>query len=356
MTQTNSLTRVGPEPNQSTPRFNWMMGLGVLVAAGLILTAVLRILTPPPTQKVIPTPRLTQTNFDLSHSRFSNVIYSGPNFTPPETLPALAATTDTKTSQLITAQLINKYQLLPHPKSANVWTNGRYSLVKTPTKDTYKFSEDLSALFISAQKTPQVHTPLDMAAFLLKANSVIAELELETRFQLFEFGIEYYQTDGQHLEKTPWLDSKTSHVLIPFIQKFQAWPILSDGQKQNQLSFLFTFDGQLSDFTFPIHGVEITSSETPLVPLSLDAAIFQINSGLGTIIDATSETFVPFSIVDITQANFKTVSLEYRVDSQTQQALPFYRFEGLITNADGQTYQATIITPAVATTPSSSVQ
>lgn len=346
--------------NNPTPNLNvsnrkplgwqlWLFGFAIL---GIVITTIFRLITPiAPIQNIkISTPQFISTNFNNTQTNFKSVNYSGAIPNLPQNLPILAASQTELESQKITAALISKYGLIQHPKSVNVWLKDEYSLVKNPTDDTFVLNKNL--IDIKTGKLKSSETGVQTKSELIDlAKSFMAEYNLSDVFQVYETEIKYYFMESFELEEVSDLVSDQSHILIPFIHIYLNYPVLSESQKTNQVSFLMTTDGLLNKFSYPIHSAQLGDIKFEEKLISLDQALIQIQDGQGSIVFAQSGSSAPFAIEEIQKADFKNLKIEYRVDGTSGLALPFYRFEGIITNTAGDNFEASVITPAVATTP-----
>ena len=83
------------------------------------------------------------------------------------------------------------------------------------------------------------------------------------------------------------------------------------------------------------------------IPIS--QAIANINSNRATIISSHYDGAEVESLDSIVSGALNTITIEYRISTDTKEIVPYYRFGGQLKNSIGQQFFAEIITPAVQT-------
>lgn len=94
------------------------------------------------------------------------------------------------------------------------------------------------------------------------------------------------------------------------------------------------------------HFFEITAGQkTSLIPV--EEAVANINDGLALIVKTEQEEFVPYNQNEVVAGEMTKVELQYRELDDKQTIVPFYSFEGNLTDKNGVAFQGVIITPAI---------
>jgi hypothetical protein len=140
--------------------------------------------------------------------------------------------------------------------------------------------------------------------------------------------------------------AQASVVLIPFAplldnlpvyyRNVSDWPYMVTINSQDELVRLEFFP---LFFTFEPVGQRNL--------IGVERAIENINRNQGSIISGYQNDLTPLNWQAVTRGTLTQVSLEYRIDNETNLVYPFYRFSGQLINDQEQIIEAEVITPAV---------
>lgn len=316
---------------------NWLKVLVVFAVVGLIVTIVLRLITP--AAPVIPKTEFISTNQSGGVTDFSGINFTG-SYTSVVTALAPAAVSPSQTTlDYIKNQLIENYQLAQVIGSPSLWTSDRYTLSYNEASDTY--------LFYTKTEPPKdvlltsTNQGIETAKiFVSEAFPNLALTPQIDAIQYFGGGGEYEPTDREN----------ANFMEIPFTYTIDGVPIYIGHEATAPVTVVVNNQLAVHKVRFQTSFFEFTPSELKLPLVSLATALENINTNNeASIISAYDESVGSFTLDQIKSGELKTVLLEYRVDLDAGLAYPFYRFAGELTNQDGQVIQAEIITPAVVT-------
>ncbi|HOZ03336.1 MAG TPA: hypothetical protein PKX78_02470, partial [Candidatus Woesebacteria bacterium] len=106
---------------------------------------------------------------------------------------------------------------------------------------------------------------------------------------------------------------------------------------QYQISKFIVYPQQVIDFQ--------PTSEHPT--LTIDQTIRNISQQNWASIIGVKNDLSTHDLTQVIKLDLTNARVEYRIDSQTQQALPYYRFEGKATLADQKVVEVDVISPAI---------
>ncbi len=310
----------------------------------LIVSGVLRILTPPHTV-ITQSPTYTQTNRYGTQTTFQNISYTGPSISVPTqlTVSKESATTTTETSFL--AQIESDFQLTPLAQPPNVWTSPHYSLSKTDFNNNYDLvSNTVATPGAAVTKKINKDEALNFTQIFLKKYFPANQLKLLTDT------ITYYKADYDNSVTTV---DKADWVLLSYTYQIDGYPIFYQNQREYPFSFIIDADNNIQKFSFfPFFAqfTPISKQDT----ISVAQAIKNINAGQGSLVSFQSNDSTATDISQIKSANLAYVTIEYRVDPKTSITYPFFSFSGDAVDAQGRSVSVSIITPAIQTVPQSS--
>jgi len=325
-------------------QFNWMKLLLIGAAITIVATIVLQLLTPNTPTPVIVQSTASKMNVDGSFSSFSGLSYTGQLPTSsPKTLPLISLRLSDEVITSIKNSLISAYNLKKNPDLVETWISDEYLLNRNTNNAEYVF--DQIASFEPLENSPALITA---AAQAFAENFITQTLQL-SNLTLLSNKTTYYKMGGPHYDQT-------TAALADLVEFNYSWmiegiPVYLPNKFQASIKLLIDKENNIKKLSFPlsIPTFEPATINAPLI--SIPAAMQQLNSGNGSVLTADLLDAKSFDVAEVISGNFNKVSLEYRVDPDLSLAVPYYRFEGLIKNKQGDTYQAQLITPAVASAP-----
>lgn len=313
----------------------------ILVAVALIIGAILRILTPPPT--TIPQTNFVTTNRDGSNSIFSNIVYEGPDATFPNQLPIASAIASSTTARDIERLLIEKFELTPAREPQNLWVGIDFYLTYDRRQDRYLLHNQ----FANSRMETETQ-PVNKAQAIAAAQEFLQDIFPDTELAPLESEIAYYSSDHEHYEEVS--ENSAQQLNIPFAYLIGGYPLLYG--KQSAFPFEVTVNNrnQVVQVSFAPQFLTIVPVEVVDL-ISVSEALRNINDrNLGSLVKAQSREVDELNLSSVNSGLLNRVSLEYRLDPDLKLAFPFYRFDGTITNRDDALLDASIITPAVVMT------
>jgi hypothetical protein len=186
--------------------------------------------------------------------------------------------------------------------------------------------------FISPQETIVNGSQEQLVSFTPDLNSVVLD-EYETDF--------HYDYDE--------ISSKNSVVTIPFIQTIGIYPIFLNSQPQQPVWISVGPE-------YTVVKADIAHSSPQLNRIGSGEVInFEkikelIINKQGIVLDVTDDRPSRPIYKSIAEANLNSVTIEYRLDTTNNIALPYFRFEGFASFTDGSTGRVAIIHQAIHST------
>jgi|GEM_PF-2249009 len=336
---------ISPKNPPTNNQLGWTGWLLIGTVLTLIISIILRILTPPvaPTLTQEATPPQTpfsKQNMDGSVSEFSNIVYEGPEFRIPEKLAIIAADTSDKAASSLAEKLIKLHQLSPQPDFSNVWVGKNFIFSKNTNNHEY---------ILTGTNNVVVKKEIDLKTIEAAATKLLAGYPELTNLSLVTANTKYLNLGEVHSSET--VAELANGISLDYAWKINDIPVYLP--KRFEGGFVVVYSADLIPLsisfpmTIPSFGEEISTNQT----LSIAEAIGQLNQSVGSVIYAEQVDAKVFDVSTISSGKLTSVSLEYRIDPDLKLAIPHYRFKGTITNSTGSVYTAQLLTPAVATTP-----
>lgn len=309
------------------------------VALGIVLVAsalIFRLISPPVTQNVL-VDDVQTINTDGTQTEFNQVRFVGVIPQIPDTLPIATAVLSNQAS--IEEKLSDQFGLEPLASAEGFWRGSDFSMYFDPKLRRYELVRNNLIDADSSLKPGFVEEELYQLA-----NTKMNELFPNTVLELVSEEVVFSATT-EHYGNTS-IDT-ASLASIPFVPTVAGYQIFFDN------SFLPSVELDIDTFG------QVTKLEViePLVSfeegqsvrtITVDEAIRQINNkNAGTIITAEVVEEASISIAQIERGTLSGVDVEYRFNTKTGRAIPFYRFSGIVENAFGAEYRVEIISPAV---------
>ncbi len=320
----------------------WWWILLIFVAVGLLIAAILRVLTPP--EVPVPLTSFSTTNYDQTQTVFSRVTFSGEKKAFPTSLPIHTATSNQTTTDVV-AFLAQQYNLVNQNKVNETWRNQNGDNLRI-SKYTGQIQFTLGQEIASGSALP-VDELQQQALALLKQTLPIKNPD---QLVVDQNQVVFIENEDELYEQVPYQEA--SAMLVPTDYVLSGFPVRFE--KITDPTFMTTISksGQLIKIVFypQFYSFQAVGDKDII---SLDQALVNINNNQASVIGLTytdGEKIQALNLANIANLNLTTVDLEYRIDTQTTAVYPFYRFSGVGTDANKNQLNIEIITPAVATT------
>lgn len=323
---------------------SWIKLLLIGATITIVITIVLQLLTPKTPTPIIVQSTASKKNIDGSFSSFSGLNYTGQLPTSsPKTLPLVSLRLSDEVIQNIKNKLVSTYNLEKNPELTETWISDAYLLNRNTNSAEYIFDQ------IAAYEPIENAPALDTTSARSTAENFITQTLQLTGLTLLDNKTIYYKMEGPHYDQTtaPLADL----VELNYSWTIEGIPVYLPNKYQASIKFLIDTENNIKKLSFPLSIPSFEPATTSVPLISIPAAMQQLNSGNGSVLAADLLDANSFDVTEVISGNFNRVSLEYRVDPDLNLAVPYYRFEGLIKNKQGATYQAQLITPAVASAP-----
>jgi hypothetical protein len=322
-------------------KLKWYYVLLGFAVVGVVVTAIIRILTPPPIS--VPTTTFTSKSVGDASIQYRNLSYTGskPNF--PNSLPIGLVQPSTDTPSTLLDSLISSFQLTQHPNLTFIWLGQGKSL-------TYDSASNVATLSLAENTTPPTtssSTPFPSDEAITKTNTFISSnLPFLKNATLQEERTAYFTGD---LDLHPATQQDASFATFHYAQTINSYPIFINSAQSYPIEVLVSRDLVITKVVASLQS--FTYSLTPNQNLiSIDDAIKNLNTNqTGILLSFATQDGIIESFEDITGGTLDSVSLEYRLDPQANMLYPFYHFSGTVTTPTG-TSTVHIATPAIKTT------
>lgn len=309
-----------------------LLGFSVLA---LIITFILRLITPQ--QPVAPKTNFVTTDATGKSVSFANITFTGTPPTVPTTLPFASIQPSQTTLDYVKDQLIKTYALQQVTGVESLWQGDAYTLSYDSYADDFLF---YAKLIPEDAPLTEPNKAIDQAqAFVQKTFPNLALVPDRANVIYFQ-GLE-------ELESTTV--DKAVAVEVPFTYTVENIPVYLGHERTAPIAVIINNQYTVQKVVFQPNFVTFVPSTQKATIIPLNTALENINTkSQASVVSAFESTTGVFTLDQVTAGILTSVQLEYRADLNSGLAYPFYRFSGKLTNQDGQTIQAEIITPAVA--------
>lgn len=293
---------------------------------------MLRVLTPQPG---VPPTKISATNFDQSNSNFSNLKYEGENIHIPDSLGIYEVSSQNHKEELI-ARFIEEFGLQP-TKSPNVWVGKNWALTINNSSGRYHLSNQLFNNNLDKNITYQ--------------NGVeVAQKFLEKYFNELNFSpipeeTEYFE--GQHGDPAKTTSRKAKIIKLAFGYTIESFPVFYQSNSENFIEVYINSDKDILKVSFSpntssFNKIGATKTLTPTHSIQVAN-----QTNRASIINTGYDSPIIIDFKNILEGSLRRVMVEYRIDTESKLAYPFYRFEGVLTDNNNQVFDAEIIAPAI---------
>ena len=303
----------------------WLRYLILLAAIGIVLSFILRLLTPSPT--IISKTDFITTNKSGDSTKFSKITYVGPPYTEvPEKLSLLTIQPNSTSLEYVKNTIIEQYDLL--------FT----VLCVSENDDEYVFSSNYASPTQIVASLPQA---------INTSQQFIAKIFPNVQFSVLDEQVKYFGGSFQVNEVKP---KEANIVEIPFAYSFDNIPVYLNHKSGSALRIMVNGLYEIQKVIFQPDILLLIPTEKTIGIISVETALENINNhNEASVVSAFEINTGIFTLEEVREGTLTSVSLEYRADLKTGFAYPFYRFVGELINQTGQVIQAEIITPAVPT-------
>jgi len=313
----------------------WYLVLIIISIVGILITVILRLITPKNT--VLQQTDFIQTNKDGDQTIFKNIRFTGeiPN-NLKSNLPLVSLQQGNTSADYIKSELIKNHSLSPVAGIDGLWKGSNYTLSYNEIDNSYLFySNFLPEDKVLSNKNKAIEV----------AESYAIEVFSQIPFSVQKDNIKKF-SGIQQMEEVNF--GTVNAMEIPFTYSIENVPLYIGHEEKAPLLVLINNEYKVQKIVFQTVFFYPLAREENLNIISISEAVENINNKQhASIISAyESETGV-FSLEEISEGELTSVSLEYRADMDTKTAYPFYRFSGELKNSEGKTITTEIITPAI---------
>ncbi|OGJ37466.1 MAG: hypothetical protein A2383_00380 [Candidatus Pacebacteria bacterium RIFOXYB1_FULL_39_46] len=315
----------------------WLRYLILLAAIGIVLSFILRLLTPSPT--IISKTDFITTNKSGDSTKFSKITYVGSPYTEvPEKLSLLTIQPNSTSLEYVKNTIIEQYDLEQIINLPNLWQGTNFSLSYNENDDEYVFSSNYASPTQIVASLPQA---------INTSQQFIAKIFPNVQFSVLDEQVKYFGGSFQVNEVKP---KEANIVEIPFAYSFDNIPVYLNHKSGSALRIMVNGLYEIQKVIFQPDILLLIPTEKTIGIISVETALENINNhNEASVVSAFEINTGIFTLEEVREGTLTSVSLEYRADLKTGFAYPFYRFVGELINQTGQVIQAEIITPAVPT-------
>lgn len=312
---------------------HWKIYVVGLVVFILVISAILRTLTPAAVP--IPSSSVLQQNVDGSKTTFQNITFSGTAPPIPGQLKTYAVQNVDNYEQEVLSRLLQQFSLQP-TSAPNVWTGPQYSLTKDKSLGFYILNQN--SLSVSS-------TFIDKDRAVSTAQNLIGQIFPDLSIQADLSGMSYL---GGGFDPAP-VDEKTAKIIhIPFAVQLDSYPVFYNNQREFPFAVQVNSSNDVQQLFFYPQFFK-TQPVNSFSSLSPSQALNNIQAGKATIIGRRNNQPEVINLNQISSADLQSMNIEYRVDNQSNLALPYFRFTGQGHNTANQEFEFEVITPAIPT-------
>jgi|GEM_PF-3717685 len=319
---------------------HWLLTLFGFLMLLFVISAVLRLITPRGSTQTtsIQQPPMR----GLVHSDFTGVSITF-SFTPPA-LPANLPTYSVQTLQVDPAQLAAQLHLQPGSRP-NTWVNSQ--------TNEYLLQDPYSKR-ISYSNPNQMNSPTIVGKIVNKDQSITAATAF-VQNQLHLSGltpdtnnISYYLSGTEDTDEAS--PDKANILAIPFVYQANKLPVYSDIDLNAPAVITVNSLNMPSGFSLSAHLYSSPTQIALVATLPIEKIKDRILANNVSVIKITSDASDGFTIQNLKAINVSSLVLEYRLNSNTNQVLPYYHLVAQVINKQDHPSQIEFITPAVITT------
>lgn len=318
--------------NQPKPRKKTVRYILVFLFTLLGVALLLRYLTPAPK----PTEVIVKNNTAPLPSTYPSIaenVVLEKRFTPPNTPLTLRLATASATAFPI-EQFKSQTGVIDELSSV-AWSN----LDQT---DFIMYDKYLKKYEYTSPKSKKATAPINLSQSMQKASLFFSEYGVTTLTPILD-SIQYFTSNGKDSEFNAATEKTGTVVKIPFSPSFSGYPVYLDNHSLWSAEVFITNTGDVVKATIPATIYSFGPSDQ-INTTTVDDALQNIGSATITSVD--DPTFADQPVENLSKISITLATLEYRLNTKTKVALPYYRFNGTGIKKDGNTLQIEFILPA----------
>lgn len=279
-------------------------------------------------------------NKDGSSTVFLDIKYSGNDINIPESLSVAQSKKTSSRFSTITDSIKNNLNLIPHPEVKNRWTSNGWYFNYQEHSNRYILLNTSKNLTV--EKTlPVGFNKNDLINFTnQQKNKFFPELDIVIQ----EKDIKYWPNAHEYASFTT-IDKGTI-AIVPLAYSINSYPIFYEKEVNSPFEFMIESDLTFRKMTYFPQNIsfEIIGEKNSI---TIEQALENIKEKkISSIIAYYQELGTPLKIEEIKSADFKSVSIEYRVDNTQNLIYPFFKFEGTVATENDELW-IEVITPAI---------
>lgn len=303
--------------------------LAIIGGIGLI-GLVLKIIMPPPTSIT----HSTLIDDPKSPSLSVNKIrYLGRELDFPENLDLVKVEQQVVID--LASRLAQSLSLEPLVGEENFWVSNQWNLVYDDKEQLLLLTNNLAT-----KQTAKINQPEAIA----QAQNWLEKLGLMNDLVANTESIEYLEGEYQLRKSSVGL---ADYIQIQFNYQISSYPLFVGTNSRSPYIVMLDSGGNLIKLIIYPQQVIKTQVESSKPTISIDGAVGNIkNKNLGLIID-DGGGLTDQKITNYEEIIFNRVKIEYRLETDGQTAIPYYRFSGVATDSNQKSTNLELITPAI---------
>jgi hypothetical protein len=319
-------------------RHHFLLIFVILVILAVFASVVLRLLTPPNQPVTISPVFITNTN--NTKSTFTGLQFTGqvPEF--PKELPIYTFKRAAANASTVLTLLQQKFNLVADSQIPNRYVGPAQAVYVNRRTQIFTIEPIQPP---TSRENPNFSIRQAKDAGL----NFLQEIFPDIQPKAVDSQVAYISEGEGAQQPTSENQTNFSAVKIPYTYYLNNLPVLTSNLTEFPFYITFTPNYEMLNARFFLQSIsEFTPVQRSRL-LPLETAIQNIQAGQGSIIYVDRSDPQTQTLETIISGVFQSVTLEYRLDEQNNTALPFYRFQGRITNKNGDQMDAEVITPAV---------
>lgn len=320
------------ETKPVTKRKKTRIIVGILILL-LVVAVILQLLTPVKKPVVTPTPSPISAPLPSTYPSIPEGVTIEKNFTQPS-IP-LTLTTAIATTRAFPIEQFKSQTGVIKEISSVVWSNldGKDFLTYDKYAKTYEYS---------SPKTKFLSSPIVLKDALSKANEFFQSYGLTNLTPLLDT-LQYYSESATDSEFSVSTEKNATIVNIPFAPTFSGFFIYADNHLAWSAEVFVTNNGEIIKAKIPALVFSFAASKQ-VNTLTTTQALESVTTA--TIIDIDDPALTKEPVQNLSKISITKAEVEYRLNTTSNSAAPYYRFSGIGTKKDGTQLNIQFILPA----------
>lgn len=317
---------------------NWKFLFGSIVVISIVIATVLNLITPA-SQKIVPAisntsiPTIKQTNFQ-------GAVITLPVELP--TVPASFAVYAAVSRNVDLATLATSLNMQSSDQGVHWYSATGESLSQDPYSHRIGYSNLESATATPAANFVPVNTDQAIQA---ATNFITNKLQLTSLVPNTQ-NLTYLLSNYDSQQVSP---AEADIVEIPFFYQVGNQPVYSDEDLFSPILIKVNSQNQVLNFTMSPTLFTPSTQRTNVQSLPIEQIKNRLLTNNVGVIQIGSQSSDGFTIQDIQSLTISQIKIEYRLNSQSNQVMPYYRLSASAINLNGTTTLLELITPAIQT-------